>query len=273
MNKVLSLLETQRSSGLGTNPNPPIVITASTGNHGLGIARALNITGRAGKIYIPEHASPAKVSALQQYAVELLTHGKDSLETELYAKKLAREEDATWISPYNDPDIIAGQGTVGIELTRQLQNIGAIYVTIGGGGLISGVATWFAEHSPQTEIVGCLPENSPEMKLSVEAGHIVQLAESIPTLSDGSAGGMEEGSITFPMCQQLVKRYILVSEDDIKEAIRATYALHGERIEGAAGVAVAAMIKDALTYQGQRVVAIVCGGNIDENKFRAITNQ
>jgi threonine dehydratase len=109
-----------------------------------------------------------------------------------------------------------------------------VYVTVGGGGLISGIATWFAEYSPSTEIIGCLPENSPEMQLSIEAGHIVHLAEAKPTLSDGSAGGMEEGSITFPICQKLVKRYILVSEEEIGKAI-------------------------------------VCGGNIDDGKFKNIT--
>ncbi len=274
MNKILSIVvEAQRLIEEGINqtdaridPTSP-VITASTGNHGLGVARALQITGLSGKIYVPENASPAKVSALKQYPAELIMHGYDSLETELHARQIAQEQHATWISPYNDPDIIAGQGTIGIELTRQLKDISAVYITVGGGGLISGIATWFAEHSPQTEIIGCLPENSPEMKLSVEAGHIIHLKESKPTLSDGSAGGMEDGSITFPICQELVKRYILVSEDEIKDAIRDAYQIHGERIEGAAGVAVAAMMKDAGRYKSQNIVAVVCGGNIDEGKF------
>ncbi|HLF64716.1 MAG TPA: threonine/serine dehydratase [Saprospiraceae bacterium] len=276
MNKVLSFMDEQRHirAGIpartirsGENPTLPVIITASTGNHGLGVARAIQLTGLSGKIYIPENASPAKVAALKQYPVELITHGRDSLETELYAKQMAHDQHATWISPYNDPDIIAGQGTIGIELTRQLENIRAVYVTVGGGGLISGIATWFAEYSPQTEIIGCLPENSPEMKLSVEAGHVVHLDESKPTLSDGSAGGMENGSITFPICQKLVKRYLLVSEKEIADAIHEVCETHGERIEGAAGVAVAAMMKDAGKYKSQRVVAIVCGGNIEKEKF------
>lgn len=258
MHKILSLTDVQRKKG---------IITASTGNHGLGVARALQITSLSGKIYVPENTSPAKLAALRKFPVELITHGKDSLETELHAKASAQEEGATWISPYNDPDVIAGQGTIGIELTRQSREIRAVYVTVGGGGLISGIATWFADHSPQTEIIGCLPENSPEMKLSVEAGHIIHLDEAKPTLSDGSAGGMEEGSITFPICQALVKRYILVSEQEIAEAMKEVYTLHNERIEGAAGVAVAAMMKDAERYRDKKVVAIVCGGNVDEGQF------
>lgn len=258
MHKILSLTEEQKEKG---------IITASTGNHGLGTARALQIIGLKGKIYIPENASPAKVVALKQYPVELITYGRDSLETELYAKEKAKEGGATWISPYNDPDVISGQGTIGVELTKQLHEIRAVYVTVGGGGLISGIATWFAEHSPATEIIGCLPENSPEMKLSIEAGHIVHLAEAKPTLSDGSAGGMEEGSITFPICQKLVKRLILVSEEEIGQAIKEVYHSHGERIEGSGGVAVAAMMKDAGRFQGDKIIAIICGGNIEEKKF------
>jgi threonine dehydratase len=263
MHKVLSIQS-------GMSSSLPEIITASTGNHGLGVARALQITGLQGKICIPENASKAKVAALKRYPVELIVHGADSLETELFAKQQAQEAGAAWISPYNDPEIIAGQGTIGIELTRQLENIGAVYVTVGGGGLISGIATWFAEHSPQTEIIGCLPENSPEMKLSVDAGHIVHLEYPKYTLSDGSAGGMEEGSMTFPICQALVNRYILVSEQEIAESIRSINETHDERIEGAAGVAVAAMLKDAGRYAGVNVVAVICGGNIDDEKFKQI---
>lgn len=267
LNKMLTIHE----SAL-THSNKPKIITASTGNHGLGVARALQITGLSGKIVIPENASQAKVSKLKEYPVELIAYGKDSLETELFAKQKALDEGAIWISPYNDPDIIVGQGTVGFELTQQLQDISAVYVTVGGGGLISGIATWFSEHSPGTEIIGCLPENSPEMQLSAAAGHIVHLSESKPTLSDGSAGGMEEDSMTFPICQALVHRYILVSEAEIASAIRGVHQLHQERIEGAAGVAVAAMMKDGDKYKDQNIVAVLCGGNIDEEKFQKVIN-
>jgi threonine dehydratase len=251
-NKILTLARTHPVAG---------IITASTGNHGLGIARALQHTGMNGIIYVPETASPAKVHALQSYPVDLQFYGDDPLSTELYAKRMAHESGKVWISPYNDPEIIAGQGTIGPELTAQLSNIAAIYITVGGGGLISGIATWLQAHSPETEIIGCLPERSPEMALSVEAGRIIHLEKGEETLSDGSAGGCEDGSITFPLCQELVDRFILVSEDEIALAMSEISEWHGERIEGAAGVAVAAIKKDAHQFAGRIVIGILCGGN------------
>lgn len=248
------------------------IVTASTGNHGLGVAHALQITGGAGTIFIPENAAPAKVAALRQYPVTLKMYGYDSLTTELYAKHAAQEHHAEWISPYNDPEIIAGQGTTGLEITRQLADIRAIYVTIGGGGLMSGIATWYAAHAPGADLIGCLPEHSPEMQLSIAAGHIVQMESPLPTLSDGSAGGLEEGAITFPICKTLVHRYLLVSEEQIAAAIRTTWEETGERIEGAAGVAIAAMAVEAHRYAGGNVVAVICGGNIDERTFVQITS-
>jgi len=273
MHKVLSVKNKQQAaylSGVKLDSTPLIIITASTGNHGLGVARALQLTNMSGIICIPEGASAVKVAALRQYPIKLVEYGADSLETELFAKRRAEDEGAVWISPYNDPAIIAGQGTIGKELTSQLKDIAAVYVTVGGGGLISGIATWFSEHSPSTEVIACLPENSPEMQMSVEAGHIIHLASAKPTLSDGSAGGLEDGSITFPICQQFIHRYILVSEDEIAKAMHFVYRKHGERIEGAAGVAVASLTKDTERYAGKNVVAIVCGGNIDEEKFRKV---
>jgi threonine dehydratase len=252
----------------GTELNP--IVTASTGNHGLGVARALQITGLAGTIYVPSNASPSKIAALRRYPVELSEHGRDSLDTELFAKAIAHEQDAAWISPYNDPDIIAGQGTVGLEITRQLDTIDAVYATVGGGGLISGIASWFAERSSETVVIGCLPENSPEMKLSMDSGQIVHLNNPKPTLSDGSAGGLEDGSITFPICQRLVGQYVLVSEDEIADAIARTYEFHRERIEGSAGVAVAAMLKDPTGHKGKNIVVVICGGNIDDALFNRI---
>ena len=264
MNKVLNLKELQSDKP---------IITASTGNHGLGVARALQIAGLNGKIYIPENASSAKVTSLKKYPVDLIIHGSDSLETELHAKAIAKEQGAAWISPYNDPDIIAGQGTVGLEIANQLKDIHAVYVTVGGGGLISGIATWFAEHLPHTEIIGCLPENSPEMKMSIEAGRIVHLDKQKPTLSDGSAGGMEDGSITFPICQRIVRRYILVTEDEIADAIARVYHFHQEKMEGSAGVAIAAMIKDGRRSNGKNIVVVICGGNIEERLFDQILKE
>ena len=258
MNKILSLSAEQKAKG---------VITASTGNHALGFARALELTETKGIIYLPENAVSSKVEALQHYTAELRFHGNDSLETELYAKKIAQETGAIWVSPYNDSQIIAGQGTIGIELMEQLYPIDNILITVGGGGLISGIGTFLKAVSPNTKIIGCQPENSPEMYLSVKAGEIKYMEKALPTLSDGSAGGLEPEAITFPICQKIVDEFILVSEAEIASAIKLMVDKHHKIIEGAAAVALASFIKQVHHFKNKNIVIIICGGNIDTQKL------
>ena len=259
LNKVLSMSEAQRRRGL---------LTASTGNHALGFARALDIAGGRGVICLPENAQPAKVEALRQFDVELVFHGNDCLETELHAKQLAAEQGMAWVSPYNDPAVIAGQGTVGKEILDDLPDVDAVLATVGGGGLISGVASWLKASKPETEVIGCLPENAPEMCLSVQRGERVALDDPPETLSDGSAGGFEPGSITFPICQQKVDDYVLVSEPEIAAAIRWSVEKHHKIIEGAAGVALGAFMKNRERFAGKTVAIVICGGNISLEKLR-----
>lgn len=261
MNRIATLSAEEKARG---------VITASTGNHALGFARALEITGTTGTIYLPENASPSKIEALRHYRVDLQFHGRDSLQTELFAKQKAASIGAIWVSPYNDPAIIAGQGTIGLELLQKLDQIDFILATVGGGGLISGIAGAIKPISPATKVIGCQPEHSPEMSLSIKEGKIVQLPEYIPTLSDGSAGGLEPGSITFPICRELVDDFILVSEEEIKRGIRFMINVHHKIVEGAAGVAVASYLRDPEAFKGATVVIIICGANIDTEKLREI---
>ncbi len=258
LNKILSLMEDEAERG---------AITASSGNHALGFARACEIANVRGTIYLPENASKAKVGALRDYPVELQFFGTDCLTTELHAKGKAEELRQVWVSPYNDPQIIGGQGTIGIELEEQLNAFDHVLVTIGGGGLISGIATYLKKIRPQIKVMGCEPENSPEMSMSISAGHIVGLEQEKETLSDGSAGGIEAGAITFPICQELVDENILVSEDEIASAIKLIANKHHKIIEGAAGVAVASLIKNKDQFKGSTVVIVICGGNIDLGKF------
>lgn len=261
LNKVLSLSEVEKAKG---------VVTASTGNHALGVARALELTGVRGTIFLPETASPAKVKALETYPVELKFHGRDSLATELHAKAIAEREGVIWISPYDDPQIIGGQGTIGRELCDQLEAFDYAFITIGGGGLISGIGTYLKARHPSVQVIGCQPENSPEMTLSLEKGEIVYLEEPLETLSDGSAGGMEEGAITFPICQQVVDRCLLVSEAAIADALRFMVYTHHKIIEGAAAVPIACLQKNAEHFRGSTVVIVLCGANIDGKKLKEI---
>ena len=262
MNKVLSMSATEKQYG---------AITASTGNHGMGVARALELTGTSGSIYLPKTASKAKIEKLEVLGGNLEFVDGSCLNTELYAKSIANETSATWISPYNDLKIIGGQGTIGIEILDQCPTLTRVFVTVGGGGLISGVAAILKHFKPSIKIVGCLPSQSPEMYLSVKAGHIVDLDEEKETLSDGSAGGVEEGSITFPLCQQLVDEWALVSESDIAHAMRSVYHTHQMVIEGAAGVAVAGWMHSE-SDTGTDLV-IICGGNIDSELFQSVIGE
>ncbi|MEL6988062.1 MAG: pyridoxal-phosphate dependent enzyme, partial [Bacteroidota bacterium] len=145
-----------------------------------------------------------------------------------------------------------------------------IYVTVGGGGLISGIASVLKTLKPEIEIIGCQPKNSPEMYLSIAKGEIITEDNFPSTISDGSAGGLEIDAITFPLCQQLIDRFILIPEKQIEEAIKLAWDNDQERIEGAAGVALAAAMNDTEAKQDCKKLAIICGGNIDESLFQKI---
>jgi len=261
LNKVLALSDRERAMGM---------MTASTGNHAQGFARALSISGDNGTIFLPENADPGKVEALRSYTTKLEFFGDNCLDTELHAKAMAGERGMAWVSPYNDYDVICGQGTIAKEITETLDHVDVVLACIGGGGMISGVAGWFKDRSPNTEIIGCLPERSAEMKLSIDAGHVIVLDEAEDTLSDGSAGGLETDSITFEMCQKTVDSYETATEEEIAEAIRFMVDKHHKIIEGAAGVAIACYKKLAHQLKGKRVVIVICGANITSDKLKQL---
>jgi threonine dehydratase len=158
--------------------------------------------------------------------------------------------------------VIAGQGTIAAELARQCSQIDAVFIAVGGGGLAAGVAGYLkATVSPQVKIIGCLPENSPEMAVSVKAGRFIEM-ETKPTLSDGTAGGFEPGAITFDLCRELIDEYVLVSEQEIAVAMRQFMETHHMLIEGAAGVALAGYLKLKERFRRRNIVIIICGSNI-----------
>ena len=262
LNKLLSLSPAERHNGL---------ITASTGNHAQGFARAVEMTKALGTIYMPENASPAKIEALRSYPVELKFHGLDSLTAELFAKKQADQSNRLWISPYNDLEIIGGQGTVAVEILDQLGRVpDYVLVTVGGGGLVSGIGSFLKAQDASVSIIGCLPQNSPEMALSIERNEIVVIDNPQPTLSDGSAGGLEPGSVTFPIGQEVITDCILVDEVEIAGGIRYMAKYHKKIVEGSAGVAVSALMQQPHRFQNATVVVVICGANIDLETFKKI---
>ncbi len=258
MNKILSLKGDKRK-----------IITASTGNHGLGVANALKATNRDGTIYLPTKASIAKVEAIKQRGIPVEFHGDSGEVTEVYARQLAEKTDQVYVSPYNDKDVIAGQGTIGVELLHQLPELDAVFVSIGGGGLIAGIAAYLKSVNPNIKIIGCLPTNAPVMYECVKAGKIIDVPEK-PTLSDGTAGGIDHDAITFELCRELIDDYILTSEEEILNAMRIVLKQHHQVIEGSAGVAVASIIQQKEKFKGKKVAVIICGGNVSEAVLKKI---
>lgn len=261
-NKILSLNEEQLRQG---------VIAASTGNHGRGVCYAARAVGTNATIYLPRDVSPSKLAMMRQLGGELVIEFDDCLAAEVRAREDADRMGKVFISPYNDPEVIAGQGTIGVELARQIDRIDAVFIAVGGGGLIAGIGSYLKPANPNMRIVGCWPENSPVMYECLRAGEIIEVAEQ-PTISDSTAGGVEAGAVTFAMCRELIDDCVLVSEAEIREAIRMIAETEGWMIEGAAGVAVAALLKERGKYQGENVVAILCGRNIALSKWGELLN-
>lgn len=254
MNRVRALTPAENKRG---------VVTASSGNHGAAVAKSLTLFDTPGIVYVPEQTSEAKIENMQQYGVEVRFAGDDGVIAEATARQHAADNNLTFISPYNDLLVAAGQGTCGVEIARQLsgESVDEVYIAVGGGGLISGVGCYLKSVWPDVKIIGCQPENSKVMADSIAAGEILDLP-SFPTLSDGTAGGIEPGSITFEFVQQYVDEFVTVSEEEIEEAMIHFMSVHHHMIEGAAGVAIAALLKRQAQLKGKSAVVLICGGNI-----------
>jgi threonine dehydratase len=264
LNKILSLSPNERKRG---------VVTASTGNHGAAMAYALSEVGAQGIVFMPDTASPVKVESIRSLGTEVRFHGTDSAQAEQFGRQYAEEHGMTYVSPYNDPKVIAGQGTLGLELAAQIDRVDFLFASVGGGGLIAGTAGYLKSVQPGVVAAGCSPENDAAMLASVRAGKIVEV-EAKPTLSDGSAGGVEPGAITFDLCRKLVDRWVLVSEEGIAVAMRDFIENEHQLLEGAAGCAIAGFCKSeaaaAGEYQGRNVVIVICGARISLAALKSI---
>jgi threonine dehydratase len=260
MNKVLCLDEEGRERG---------IIAASSGNHGMATAQAARMGGVEATIYLPESVSPLKHSNIKRLGANTVLVPGDAVEGERAARAAAEREGKTYVSPYADLDIIAGQGTVGLELAEECPDLAAVYVCVGGGGLIAGIGSYLKAHRPDVEIIGCWAENTPALHLCMEKGEIYDTPEA-DTLSDATRGSVEEGAVTLPLCQQVIDRHLLISEAEIASAMRDMAVTENFIIEGAAGVALAAALKTASDYQGRKIAVVVCGRNIALDTFRSV---
>lgn len=258
-NRMLALSDDERRRG---------VLAASSGNHGVAVAHAGASLGIPVTVYVPEFVSPAKAAAMKRLHANVVTFGTDGLDTELEARRVADAERRTYVSPYNDLEVVAGQGTVGAELRRQLESISTVIVAVGGGGLIGGIAACLKHFDSRIRVVGAQPANSRVMIESVRNGRVLEIP-SLPTLSDGTAGGIELDTVTFQMNRDLVDEWIEIPEDEIARAMRHAIEVEHMLIEGAAGVAVAAVSRARRPLSG-RVAVVLCGANVSAARLKEV---
>jgi threonine dehydratase len=244
-------------------------ITASSGNHGLALATAAQLTGHDLTVVLPETVAREKLSRIQALGVETILHSNDSGLAEQHAQKLAKEQGKIYVSPYNDPQVIAGQGTIALELLEQLPRLDVVYVSIGGGGLISGIGAVLKAFSPTTRVVGVSAINSMAMSASIRAGHNVEVTHT-DTLADGCAGGVDEGSITLPLGSEVIDELIDCTEEQIANGIRHMAWTEKMLVEGSAGLAQAAWEADAPNRTGKVSAVILCGANFDRDRIAPV---
>jgi threonine dehydratase len=242
-------------------------VAASTGNHAAAFAYASAQIGFKGVLFLPENISEIKLKALDKFNVEKRLFGKNSMETEKKATTHANEINGVLIHPYNDKHIIAGQGTVGLEIHEELPQVTKILVPIGGGGLISGICSYFSDFN-NIEVIGCQPKNACEMYDSINQNKIVAPSKK-HTIADASAGGIEKNSITFDICKKHISNFEILDEETIKKAVAFMIKYHDTEIEPTAAIPIAAML-NSKQYKNETVVLVLTGKKINKELLNEI---
>jgi threonine dehydratase len=245
------------------------VVTASAGNHGRGIAYAAEALGIHATIFTPANAPESKLAGIRRHGADLRAEAADYDEAERLAKAFARDRGVPFVSPYSDRDVIAGAGTISLELIEDLPRLDVAVCPLGGGGLFSAVGITLRALSPSTRIFGVEAEASPAFHVSLAAGRITTI-DPKPTLADGLTGNMDPDTITFEIVRNTIDGAELVSEADITAAIRGLAAHEHVIAEGAGAVGVAAILSKRLNVEGLQVAVIVSGGNIDALKLKTL---
>ncbi len=259
MNRLRQLDSTIRAKG---------VVTASAGNHGLGVAQAAKLLGCPATVFVPVEASPLKVSKLRQMGVALRQEGRDYDEADSLAQAFASAEGLAFVHAFEQPEIIAGQGTIGLEILEQIPDAAtplSVVIPVGGGGLLAGIAIAIKAKSPRSKIIGVQSEASPAMARSLAAGKVVETPIE-ETIADGLAGRFVTET-TLQLAQQFCDEMLLVRESSIRVAMREFYFRHGWRLEGSAAVGAAAVLENKVQSKGMPIVLIISGGNVAEEIF------
>ena len=249
-------------------PHTDLVVTASAGNHGQALAWAGRELGIRVRAHAPANAAEAKKRAMRAFGAELI-EAPDYDEAECAAREDAAVAGLPYISPYNHDDVIAGQGTIALEMLADAPEIDTFVIAVGGGGLISGCAIVAKDRATPLGVIGAEAEASPVFTAALAAGEITPV-RVLDTLAGALAGNLEPGSRTFPLVRHLIDGLALVAEDSIAAAMRGLHQHHALVTEGAGAVATAALLQ-GLGLRGRNVGVIVCGRNVDAEQFRAVT--
>jgi threonine dehydratase len=260
LNKILSLTKAELDKG---------IVTASTGNYAFAVAEAMRIRKRRATIYVAQDIDPARLAELRAHGLDLVVYGEAAWDAEKEARRVAEEKDMIYVSPYNDPLVVGGQGTCGYEISKQLPDVDAALFACGAGGLLTGSAGWLKFQNPEIKGFGVSPENSPVMYKSMRAKKIVEM-ETYPTLADTCAGGVDLDSITLDLCQRYADEIMLVTEAEIEASIRLLFEQHRLVVEGSGALSVAGLLKRKEHFKAKKVVAVVCGRNIPLELFKRI---
>jgi threonine dehydratase len=250
-NKILKLTPEERGRGL---------VAASSGNHGLAVAYLAKLTGTRATIVVPTSAVEEKVNAIEDYGAQVIKHGLFHDERFARAIEIQKATGAVMIPPFDDPDIIAGQGTIGLEICEDLPNVSTVVVPIGGGGLISGISTAVKGLKPDARVFGVEPERASSMYQSIKNGKLTSLPDTT-SIADGLAA-REPGVLTFEHVMRYVDQIFLVSEEQIEKAVYTVMKECHLLIEPSAAAAVAALLEQIRPKKDDEVVVVVSGGNI-----------
>ena len=260
LNKILSLTEEELDGG---------VVSASTGNYALAVAEAMRIRNRRATIYVGNDMDESRLGILRAHGLDLVVVDGDAWGAEIEARRVGDEEGKVYVSPYNDPIVVGGQGTCGYEISQQLPDLDAAFFACGAGGLLTGSSAWLKSHNPDVRTFGVSPSNSPVMFESVRQDKMITM-DTKPTLADTCGGGVDLDTITLDYCRRYSDGILLLSEDEIAAAVRLLFEQHRLVAEGSGVLGIGGILKNKEKLKGKKVVAVVCGRNIDLEVFKRI---
>ena len=239
------------------------VIAASAGNHAQGVALAAKLLGMKANLVMPEGTPINKIVAVRHYGADVFLHGNTFDDAYAYARRLEKESGDLFVHAFDDPDVIAGQGTIGLEIIESLKDVESVIVPVGGGGLISGVSTAIKEKNPRIKIIGVQSKNAPSMSISLKKGTIVETGSG-QTIADGIAI-KKAGTLTFEIAKKYVDDIISVDDNEIEDALLLLTERKRIVVEGAGAAALAGLLKRKNKFRKRNVLILVSGGNIDIN--------